>query len=283
MIHGMKKGIIALDIDGTITAEHHRLPAAVEDYFTKLADAGWLLVFITGRTFQWGFKVLKTLNFPYYFALQNGAIILEMPSRRVISKKYLDRSIMESMDLICRDESSDYVVYAGFEYGDRCYFRPKRFSTEILSYVERRVHALKEIWQPVDSYQEMALDTFASIKCFGKRSDALRLAQNIEDQLGLHVPLIRDPFDEMYFVVQATHPSINKGQALKELVAIIGHQGLIIAAGDDLNDISMLKLADIKVVMANAPEEVLKLADIVAPPATEEGIIIGLQTALKSL
>lgn len=279
----MKKGIIALDIDGTITAEHHQLPAAVGNYFSKLTASGWLLIFITGRTFQWGIEVLKTLDFPYYFAVQNGAIILEMPSQKIVSKKYLDRSIFDTMDLICCNELSDYVVYGGYEYGDQCYFRPKRFSAEMLNYVEHRVNTLKEIWSPLESYQEMPINTFASIKCFGKYPDAMRLAQKIETQLDLHVPLIRDPFNGNYFVVQATHPRISKGQAFKDIISMAGHQGLIIAAGDDLNDLSMLKLADIKVVMANAPEELLKLADVIAPPATEEGIIEGLQQAIQGL
>lgn len=278
----MKNGIIALDIDGTITAEHHRLPIAVENYFSTLANAGWLLVFITGRTYSWGYEVLKTLDFPYYFAVQNGAIILEMPSRHIISRKYLDRSILETMDLICEGEPSDYVIYGGFEYDDICYYRPTRFSSELLIYLENRVGSLKETWRSIKSYDEMPIDNFASIKCFGKQSDALRLCQKIEEHLGLHVPLIRDPFNENYFVVQAIHAEISKGQALRALIASLKFQGVIIAAGDDFNDVSMLEMADIKIVMSNAPREVLKLAHIIAPPAIEEGIIKGLQIAIES-
>lgn len=277
----MIKGLIALDIDGTITVEHHTLPAAVVQYMSTLVKSGWGLVFITGRTFGWGYEVLKSLPFQYYFAVQNGAIILEMPSRRVVARRYLDRSVIPKMNEVCRDEPSDFVVYAGFEHDDICYFRPKRFSSELSSYLERRVNTLKEKWCPVETFEEMPIDAFASVKCFGSHSSALRLVEKIEQQVGLHVPLIRDPFDESYFVAQATHPEISKGRALQDLMGITGHLGAVIAAGDDRNDRSMLDVAHIKVVMETAPEEILQLADIVAPTAAEEGIIKGLEDALK--
>lgn len=275
------KGIIALDIDGTITVEHHTIPLAVANYLTLLATEGWQFIFITGRTFSWGYEILKTLSFPYYFAVQNGAILIEMPWRRVISKKYLDRSIIIMMDEICQDEPSDFVIYAGFEHRDVCYYRPKCFSTDLLNYLKRRITALKEVWIPVDSYDEMLLDSFASIKCFGQNQSAVHLAEKIEEKLGLHVPYIRDPFDESYFVVQATHPKVNKGQALSDFIIKGGQMGAVIAAGDDYNDLPMLEAADIKVVMATAPKELLQLADVIAPPAAEEGIILGLQEAIR--
>lgn len=275
------KGTIALDIDGTLTNGPH-LPPRVIDYLQSLVDGGWRLVFITGRTFKSGYETLKPLPFTYYFAVQNGAIILQMPERRIISKRYLDRSILNEMDNICKEEPSDFVVYSGFENQDCCFYRPKNFTTELMTYLTRRIESYNEIWKPVESYQEMTLETFPSIKCFGFYSSAKILAKRIEERLGLHVPLIKDPFGADYYVVQATHARISKGQALQDLITRTGERGRVIAAGDDYNDESMLKVADVKVVMATAPEGLLNLADFIAPSAVEEGIIRGLDAAISS-
>ena len=273
------KGTIALDIDGTLTDNLH-LPANVIAYLKTLADNGWRLVFITGRTFKSGYPYLKGLPFVYYLAVQNGAIILEMPGKRILSKKYLDRSIIQGMDNICKGESSDFVVYSGFENEDQCYFRPQNFSEELLGYLNQRIHSYQEIWHPLNSYDEMMLDNFPSFKCFGLYSSASLLSKKIESELGLHAPLIRDPFSPGYYVVQATHREINKGFALKELIASTGERGKVIAAGDDYNDEPMLEAADIKIVMSTAPDDLLKKADIIAPAASEEGIICGLEAAI---
>jgi hydroxymethylpyrimidine pyrophosphatase-like HAD family hydrolase len=275
------KGTIALDIDGTLTTEMRTIPPRVVDYLSLLAREGWRLIFITGRPFASGAKTLQPLTFPYYLAVQNGAIILEMPARKIILKRYLDRTIFKAMDEICQGEPSDFVVYGGFEHQDVCYYRPKRFSSSLLAYLEGRIKEFKEVWLPVDSYDDMELSEFPSIKCFGHYASAQELTRRIEERLGLHVPLIRDPYDESYYVVQATHPNISKGFALKNFIAFAGASGKVIAAGDDYNDRSMLSQADIRIVMATAPKDLLVEADIIAPPASEEGIISGLKAVFK--
>lgn len=278
------KGTIALDIDGTLTDYAH-LPPNVIAYLKSLADNGWHLVFITGRTFQSGFLTLENLPFSYYLAVQNGAIILEMPGRKILGKKYLDRSIFSELDAICQEEPSDFVVYGGFENQDHCFYRPEKFSPELMGYLNQRIVAFKEVWHPLKSYSEMELDSFPSVKCFGRYDSAKRLCKRIEERLGLHVPMIRDPFGtaylgQEYYVVQATQQGISKGQALLDLVALTGQRGTVIAAGDDYNDIPMWQVADVKVVMATAPKELREQADIVAPAASEEGIIKGLEAAI---
>lgn len=273
------KGTIALDIDGTLT-DDHELSWDVINYLKSLADNGWRLMFITGRTFQAGFKALKFLPFSYFFAVQNGAIILEMPSQRIVSKKYLDRSIFTEMQEICREEPSDFVVYSGFENQDHCFYRPQCFSSDLMEYLQRRIESFKEIWHPLTSFDQMGLEHFPSVKCFGLHSSAKKLSKRIEERLGLHVPMIRDPFANDYYVVQATHPQISKGQALQDLIDITRQRGKVIAAGDDYNDESMLLKADVKIVMATAPQDLQEKADIIAPAASEYGIIIALEKAI---
>ncbi len=108
------------------------------NFLHKLAREQWLILFVTGRTFQWGYEVLKALSFPYYLSVQNGAITLEMPSRKILLKKYLDKSILPAMQRICEGEPTDFVVYAGYEYDDLCYFRPHHFSEPLLQYLKIR-------------------------------------------------------------------------------------------------------------------------------------------------
>ena len=56
--------------------------------------------------------------------------------------------------------------------------------------------------------------------------------------------------------------------------------GYVIAAGDDLNDLSMLAAADCKIVMENAPLQMHSIAHILAPSAQKQGIIAALKEAV---
>ncbi len=277
------QGVIALDIDGTITSETHFIHPDVVTYFDFLQAKGWKFIFITGRPFQWGIQVLQYLSFPYLLAVQNGALTLEMPSQKVIDRRYLATDILPGMESICQEEETDFIIYSGFENEDWCYYRPSFFSQEWLSYLQQRVLILKERWQPLSSFKDLPISLFSSLKCFAKEKQASRLSQQIEEKLSLHAPLNRDPFCSECFVIQATHPQATKGHALRRFIHSFPQPHVVIAAGDDYNDLSMLQASDIKVVMASAPSDLQRLADIIAPPAIHNGIIQGLSEAIKKV
>jgi Cof subfamily protein (haloacid dehalogenase superfamily) len=277
------KGIIALDIDGTITVDHHFISTQVVAFLESLENNGWQLFFITGRTFKWGYEVLRYINCPYYFAVQNGAIILEMPSRKIISTRYLDSNVIPLMEMACVGEPSNFVIYAGHEYEDYCYYRPKTFEPEMLAYIQKRKDVLRELWIEVDSFESLPMNQFASVKAFGTFASAQRIIERIEEKIKEHVPLIRDPFQNDCYVVQVTHSKVNKGEAVKDLKKRLNPSAFVIAAGDDNNDRSMLAIADFKIVMATAPEDMRLSAHMVAPSALENGIIEGLTVAINSI
>jgi hydroxymethylpyrimidine pyrophosphatase-like HAD family hydrolase len=275
------KGIIALDIDGTVTANAHALDSDVIDTLSSLATKGWIFIFLTGRPFQWTLHTLESLPFPYALAVQNGALLLEMPSKKILSRTYLMTTILSPMETICLEKKTDFVIYSGLENEDWCYYRPTLLPSSVLSYVLQRTAYLGEKWQSLSTFSQLPISLFPSLKLFAQEEQALMLSQSIEENLGLHAPPNRDPFNPDYFVIQATHAHATKGHVLKEFIQLIGASGPIIAAGDDYNDHSMLEVADVKIVMANAPTKLLQIADIVAPPASEKGIIRGLAAAIN--
>lgn len=277
------QGIIALDIDGTVTADTHALDKEVSEAFQDLHRAGWKFIFITGRPFHWGYRTLQLLPFSFALAVQNGALLLEIPSQKILSRKYLTLDILPMAEEIGDYEETDFVIYSGFENDDWCFYRPGHLSSSILAYVRERTEALGEKWQPLETFSRLPIPYFSSIKFFAKQEQAVRISNRIENNLRLHAPPNRDPYNPEYFVVQATHPEATKGDVLQQFMLITGASGPIIAAGDDYNDRSMLELAHVKVVMANAPAEILKMADVVAPPAYQRGIINGLFEAVKRL
>lgn len=283
MFFQIPKGIIALDIDGTITVQSHTIHADVVHYLTHLHGEGWCFIFITGRPFQWGYQVLQHLPFSYAFAVQNGALTLEMPSEEVMDRKYLKYWDIQKVEEICSEEKTDFIIYTGWEYGDLCYFRPDALSREILKYMERRKSFLEEKWIAVQNYKNLGVPEFASFKCFSSDEiQAFELSKKIESQLGLHAPVNRDPFNTNYFVIQITKSEANKGAALRSFTSLF-NKCPIIAAGDDFNDLRMLMEADLKIVMDHAPEQIKAIADIIPPPAAENGIIIGLTRALERI
>lgn len=277
------KGWITLDIDGTITTELRSIPAPVISHLTQLNQEGWNIAFITGRALCYTDMPLKGISFPYFLAVQNGADILEMPSKRLISRSYLDHKVIGAIDQAYVNEKEDFILYSGYEKGDFCYYRPSRYSSKLLSYLKKLGALSVEPWRPLDSFDFGHEDYFPMVKCLGPQEEMKKIHSTLAQIENVDVTLIRDPFsDDGFYLNLVTSQKATKGKAVQKLRDFSGG-GLIIAAGDDLNDTSMIEAADIGIVMQTAPQSLLDKAHIIAPPAAQMGIIQGLKKACAGL
>ncbi|MBS0604323.1 MAG: HAD family phosphatase [Verrucomicrobia bacterium] len=277
-------GWIALDLDGTITDSTHRAPKEVVDFLHSLEDKGWEIVFITGRTFSFAYKVVGEFDFPYYLAVQNGADILLMPHKQLVARHYLDDKVIPVLDMAYRGEEEDFLVYAGYEQGDFCYYRPERFSPKLTEHVHKIMALSPEPWKSVKDFDFKKGISFPLAKCLGAKQAMERINALLQAVPEVSATLIRDPLaeDDVYLNL-VTAKQATKGNALRTVKQATGDGGPTIAAGDDLNDISMLEAADIKIVMATAPKEMIPMATIVAEHGQQHGIIAALNQAIASV
>jgi len=280
MIIPSSKGLIALDIDGTLTAETD-IPREMVKYLSSIHEQGWLFAFITGRPFDWAYRTMQSIPFPSLFAIQNGALLLELPSKKILNRYYLCKSLIPGLESISNELQTDFVICSGYENKDICYYRSGFFRKSVLSYMLERAEYLQEKWVMISSFDHLPVNEFTSFKSFTDESKANLLSLQIEKELGLHSPPIKDPFRSGYFIVQATHPMACKGKVVQDILKSTSFQGPVIAAGNDNNDFGMLESASIKIAMADAPLRLLAIADIIAPPASEMGLIQGLTQALN--
>jgi hypothetical protein len=225
---------------------------------------------------------LHVFEFPFYLALQNGADILHMPSKRLVARSYVSSAIIKEIEKCYQGLSEDFIVYTGYEHGDFCYYRPKNFSHAMLSHLRKIMPLSLEPWKEVDHFDFDASDQFPLIKCLGEKEEMERLALRLKKIPSIVTTLIRDPLDkDRIYLNLVTSARATKGQALAKAMQEAKAAGYVIAAGDDLNDISMLEDADCKIVMENAPLEMHPLAHILAQSGQKQGIIAALQEAIQ--
>ncbi len=273
-------GLITLDIDGTLTSDLVKIPNEVVHYLERLSKRGWTICLVTGRSFYFAEPSIRNLSFPFFLGILNGALILEMPSKKIIKRHYIQLDSLSGIEKICENEPTDFVIYSGFESGDVVYYRPDHLPPDLCKYLEERARSFSEIWKPVDDFRSLEIKEFPSIKCIGSHDVIQRVASRTRNEFHLSMPVIRDPKQESFYVGVGTDVGINKGKVLKDLKELLSITRLVIAAGDDYNDIPMLEEADISIVMETAPQEMHALADIIAKPASQNGIIDALGTAL---
>ena len=278
------KGCICLDIDGTITADRSQIPQPVIECFESLHAIGWQFLFSTGRPFAYAAKVFHAFHFPFWLSVQNGADLLEMPSKKLIKKNHLKSNVIPILDEIYRDMDEDYLIYSGLESGDFCYYRRHRFSQAMLERLEVIQSVTDEPWRSVEEFSFSEDDSFPLIKAVGTQKTMQELCDRLKDHPDLYTSLIEDPLARgSSYLALITAKAATKGHVIQTLRDFLPQGLTFIAGGDDRNDIPMFEEADVSIVMKTAPREVLEFADIVAEPASEMGIIKALQRATHGL
>jgi len=278
----MSIGTIALDIDGTITGKDHLIPSGVALYFKSLHQEGWQFIFVTGRPLAFALMSITKLEFPYLLGLQNGADLLEMPSKKRIHRAHLTIDVVLAIDKLCQQEEkdTDFVLYAGYEKGDLCYFRPHRFSPERLAYFKEveRLSALP--WQGVESFERCGQSTFPLMKYVGSKEQLTSLEEKLKVIKGIKTTLISDPISREFFLLLITESQADKGEVVKKCLDLYQLKRPLITGGDDNNDIPLLKVGDVRIAMDGSPLPLQKLAHIIAPPADQMGIIDAIEEAI---
>ncbi len=275
------KGIIALDIDGTITIEKHHLDPKVHAYLNGLIADGWELIFLTGRTFSFAQPILSKIKGRFFFAVQNGAALFEMPEERLVQKHYLSTALLPELSAPFAHEPGGMLVESGKEQNDVCYFCLHAHSEQEQAYLKQRIRLSPEKWVALESFEDLQLTEFAVGKYFASEERAYVLADKLTQLAPVKVIVIRDPFRPGHFLAHINQKEASKGHILEAFRKRYAPGLPVIGAGNDFNDVEMLEKSTFKIVMQNAPEKMHALGDLVARPAQEHGIVEALKEAIR--
>ena len=275
------KGMICLDIDGTMTADPYHIPKEVISYLSDLFDQGWRFVLITGRMYSFAWKVVKEIPFPYFLALQNGADLLLMPQKQLVVRQYIPSSFTLHLEEIGRGCKEDFLIYRGVDLGDSCYVRSSRFSPKMRLHLDK-VRTLSEVpWEEVEEFSFAEGEEFSLIKGFGTKEEMKKLCYLLSSRQDVSASMTKDPLAEDVYLCLMTAPQATKGRIVHFLRQLLQEETLFIGAGDDYNDLPLLQEVDVRIAMKNSPQALLDLADVVAEPASALGIINALQEVIR--
>ena len=138
-------------------------------------------------------------------------------------------------------------------------------------------------WIPLDDFSSLKEQRFPLIKCLGSFESMQKIEHRLKDVCDVHLTTIKDPTSQSAgYVLLITHKEASKGSALQFLRSIEQNDAIYIAAGDDMNDISLLQQADVAIAMADAPNSLQQIAHIIAGTACENGIINALNQAIHN-
>ncbi len=273
----MKRDIrlIALDLDGTALNSAKQLTPAVHDAIAQALDMGVVVLAATGRNLTSIPQEFLSIPKMRYALCCNGAHIYDISSGSTIHSDCFDAPTALSLLADCQRLNALPAVMIGRDvYAEWMDFDLLREqfgagTVEYLKSTRTQVNSLAELIknskEPVAKISLVFLTMQAraqTVAHFSQRSDCTVTA-SFSTNLELNTA------------------TANKGAGVLALAQKLGlEKSQLMAAGDGLNDLDMLRAVGYPVAMGNAIEELFEAAAYITGSCDEDGVATAIRKAL---
>ncbi|WP_125702354.1 Cof-type HAD-IIB family hydrolase [Lacticaseibacillus daqingensis] len=261
--------LIALDIDDTLlTSQKQLLPTTIAAVQAALAR-GIKVVLCTGRPLAGVAHYLKALGIsgPEQYVVTGNGAVSETVTGTVVAKHLIDRAGYEAMTAYA---IAHHLPFNVLDEAGVIYTADHDVDAMIVVQAAENFAGLK-IRQPA----ELPAD-FAIVKGLFVGPEALLDAAEAG---------VRAQFGQTHSVLRAgrnflevMHEGVTKGQALRDLGAVLGIPAAnMMAVGDEGNDIAMFEAVGCAVAMGNGTEAAKAAADFVTATNDEDGLALAIK------
>lgn len=266
----MKKRIIFLDIDGTLTQPGcNEPPLSAQRAIRETQKKGNLVFLCTGRNYD---MLRPLLQYGFDGVIASSGAYIRCGEEVIYDCPMTEEEKKLSMEVLRKNGIFRTVECLGGSYTDEGF---KQFLEENAS--EGSNSELLRWRRQVES----SLNIRPMAEYDGKPVYKIVMMMQSEEQLAEPKKVLGETFDfciqehDRYGFVngELIKKAYNKGTALEK---VCGHYGIpvedSVAYGDSMNDLEMMEAAGISVCMANGSGRLKELADDICPSVEHDGI-----------
>lgn len=260
--------MVALDLDGTTLNDVGEISEKTMTTLESAMEQGVHIVICTGRTFQSLPSQLFDLEGLEYVVTSNGAKITRLHDRETVYENNIgEKAVMHIAEIL----------------------KPAGYSLEVFlkgsAYIAKEEYEVYETCGSTYRDVDYVLRTRTPVTDF---FDFIHENRNHIENINISFPKLEDrsvlmemlkPVENVTLTSSFTHnieiggATTSKAEALRYLMGKMGISSAeLLAAGDSLNDLEMIRLAGIGVVMANASEEIKAYGDYMTDSNDKDGV-----------
>ena len=263
--------LLALDIDGTLIDGRMVMTVATADAVRHAVGRGVYVTVCTGRSLSSAVPVVQRLNLNAPYALNNGALIYDVPDRRSRYLRHLPNHLAMEAVRVFRSIGFHPIVYGPLP--EVQYFYYDSFDPDNHAFVDYaaqnadRVHRVDDVCDFLG--QDVTCITVAERNERVKSRESHIRAQLPDTSVVFEI----SPWDRCFSVITVMPSGVSKGGGLQRLAMLLGLDlSEVMAVGDNLNDLEMLDVAGLGVAMGNGTPEIRARADYVTASVDDEGV-----------
>ena len=268
---------IAIDLDGTALLPDTTLGEHTIKVLKELIKRNFQIIICTGRAIIASERYRTAIGAEGAMVYHNGAEVVDMPSGTILTTVLLKNTVVDFCVDIARSMGLHYQVYLSPSGpGNPEILATEKYTDEAEMY---RLHTglvpLIQDIKTIISAPEPRSCIKGMFLCEPSFHDEIR--QNLIKQFGDTIYITRT-YPTFLEVMTA---GVSKGEGLKIAMKYRGlNAESVLAAGDEENDLLMLKAAGLSAAPSNARENVKAAADFIFRSNAEEGLALFLEEQL---
>ncbi|MBR3697875.1 MAG: HAD-IIB family hydrolase [Clostridia bacterium] len=271
----MKIKLIASDLDGTIIDKNNNICNQNFLAIDKIHEKNLPFVICTGKSYSVSSTVCKKLKADYGI-FGNGTQIVNLKEKKELARKVLKK------------ENIDYCIkFARSQNLHIHFYTEDSIVTEELKYMDLRNYILKDenstelkffIVPTIEEFIEKENPNIFSLVITSEGS-MLDFETEIQKNISVSTNLIIKKGEFKDFITNKEYEYLNiapskidKNQGLKYLSNILNipHENML-AIGDNVNDLEMIKNSGIGIAVADAYDEIKSIADYITKNNVSSG------------
>lgn len=266
------KTLYISDMDGTLLQSDGTLSEYTKEKLNKFYEKGIPFSVATARSMVSAMPILDGVHFAAPIVLMNGVFVYDTETKRAVKYHEIEHSVLQKiLDLFYQKNlhpfmflySDDYklsIKYTEFDndgmkefYDERVDLLDGRFTqTDDLTNIEEGQHPVYVNYYALPEFLDEIVEKLKSIP-------------------EIDFAYYKDSYSDDWLIEIYSHTA-SKANGAKEVKEIVG-AGSITAFGDNLNDIIMLKGADVSVAVENAVPQVKKIADVIIGNNNDNSVV----------
>ncbi len=271
--------LIALDFDGTLVDHDGAIKMSDRDKIIDLQNRGYEVVIATGRTYSSVHEELDKAGLKVAVISNKGNIVRDGRTNETLVKSPINIGIITQLVDLFDGMGIEPILHIdgwGGDYDLVLLDYPGIKTSNYISFYHNRHRILMHgEWK-----REDVLSFVANVT--KRQYDVIyRQIKKLYPKLEIHM-LKPGKFD--YHIMEVVGEGSNKWTGLKKYADLRNYKyDEIIAAGDDQNDLEMIRHAGKGIAMIGSPKEVLDAADSVTTKSvSESGVFDAIEEILRS-
>ncbi len=233
----MKYKLIAIDLDGTLLRNDHKISEYSKDILRKLDKSGIHVVIATGRSYSSARHKIADLGLDQPVVCYNGAMVRNGATHEIIEHSTLNSTISKKLIEISRREK---IHFHGFHNGD--------FHHEWKSDSSKLYEDTSGLVGQIVNFDDNIDRRYTKGMFISDHESLVPLEKEISELFSKDVYMA---FSKPFFL-EVMDSSASKANALGRIIERLGiKQSEVISFGDGLNDTEMLDFAGKAIVMKN--------------------------------